>query len=189
MGNEAKKNIQEINKSVLEYIKDKVPDVSYNTWFSFIKDAYIEKDSIIINVSNSFEKAILEDRYLDLINEAYDKFKSELKYNMISIKFGDKNETLLESLNCNRKKTANDMKVIANNENSKVIDIKNEIERLLNDILVTIRIMANKGEYEAVYLYNNKDSCYAEQLENELNDLGYKTVTSKSRKVVEIKWD
>jgi len=42
---------------------------------------------------------------------------------------------------------------------------------------------------EVVYLYEKKDSLYAEQLDKELNDLGYRTVTSKSKKVVEIEWD
>jgi len=78
---------------------------------------------------------------------------------------------------------------MANNENSKVVDDKKEIKRILNDILITIQLKARKGEYEVVYLYEKKDSLYAEQLDKELNDLGYRTVTSKSKKVVEIEWD
>jgi len=189
MSNEPTKNIKEINKAVLEYIKSKVPEVSYNTWFSFIENAFIEDDVIVINVSNNFVKDIIDDRYLDLINEAYDKFKSELKYNTVSVRFEEKNETLFESLGFNHKNTADDMKVMANNENSKVVDDKKEIKRILNDILITIQLKARKGEYEVVYLYEKKDSLYAEQLDKELNDLGYRTVTSKSKKVVEIEWD
>ena len=189
MSNEPKKNIEEINKLVSKYIKDKVSETSYNTWFSFIEDAFMEDSTIVINVSNNFAKDIIDAKYLDLINEAYDKFKSELKYDSISVRFEQKNETLLESLSFNHLETANEMKVVANNENSKVIDIKKEIERILNDILITIRVMARKGEYEVVYLYEKKDSIYAEQLDKDLNDLGYRTVTSKSKKVVEIEWD
>ena len=69
---------------LLENLKSKIPEPSFNTWFkSGIKDFNILSDKILIITANSFTKDILENRYLDIINKSI----NEITRSKYSIEF------------------------------------------------------------------------------------------------------
>jgi len=69
---------------LLENLKSKLPESSFKTWFeSGIKDFNILENKILIVTANSFTKDILENRYLDMLNQSI----SEVTSTQYSIEF------------------------------------------------------------------------------------------------------
>ena len=57
-------------------MKSEVTEVSYNTWLKTIKPLNIDNNKIILSVPNDFNKEILENRYLALIENAIQQVTS-----------------------------------------------------------------------------------------------------------------
>lgn len=63
-------NIHEIWGQTLSLIKTELTEVSFNTWLKTIKPLSIDNNKIILSVPNDFNKEILENRYMSLIENA-----------------------------------------------------------------------------------------------------------------------
>lgn len=92
----------------------------------------------------------------------------------------------------NISRTAEEMRNKANNENSKKIDNKKEIDVTVTKILKSVETMAELGDYRTSYLCNNKESEVIDDVIKELNELGYKTTVTDfggtARKAIAIEW-
>ncbi|MCY6958590.1 DnaA N-terminal domain-containing protein [Clostridium brassicae] len=186
-------NIKEINVEVTDLIKDKIPETSYNTWCKYVENAYVQENNIVIPVENEFEKAIIEERYLELFNTAYQKFKDEFSYDKIIIMTDENTDSKQNKKEESEYKTAEKMKELADKKNEELIDIKKETEKALKKILETVEMMAGKGDYSTSYLCNNIEECNViENVAKELEKLGFLTKIAdfgEYKKAINIKWD
>ncbi len=66
---ESNPNMKTIWKDCLSIIKDKVPDLTYNTWFLPIKPIELNNQNLLVEVPSSFFIEWLEERYGNIIDE------------------------------------------------------------------------------------------------------------------------
>ncbi|MGH4050367.1 MAG: hypothetical protein ACREVX_03300 [Clostridium sp.] len=92
-------------------------------------------------------------------------------------------------------KTANEMKIIANNKNEEKIITEVEIEKMLKDILSQVEISAKSGSYNMTYICcSNKWQKIIGFQPKRLIDLGYKAKIIKFESnhednLIQIEWD
>ena len=73
-------NIEEFWAKCLVYIKDRIQETAYQTWFYDVKVANITKDEVTLLVPNKFHYDWLESKYHNLIDDA---IKSTLSYPLV----------------------------------------------------------------------------------------------------------
>lgn len=79
-------NFMKVWQDVCNIIKREITEVSYNTWIKPIEPVSIENDKIDLCTSSDFSKAILDDRYGELIKNALRIVTSkEFQINIITI--------------------------------------------------------------------------------------------------------
>lgn len=71
MGYDLSNEASEIWRQVHAIMKNELSEISYQTWFSNIEMTSMESGSVVLTTAHEFNKAILESRYLDLINKAF----------------------------------------------------------------------------------------------------------------------
>lgn len=88
-------------------------------------------------------------------------------------------------------KTAKQMKELADQENTKSLDIKKETKKTLRKVLDAVEIMAQKGNYSTSYMCNKAESSVVGNVIQELQNLGFRTqmLELSGTKVISIKWD
>jgi len=78
------KNYKSWNK-ILDVLKNKISEQSYNTWFSDINDIFIEETYINIKVKNNFTATYLNQNYSKILEEiAYSLFNDKYSINFVS---------------------------------------------------------------------------------------------------------
>ena len=70
----------------LLYIKDRVPDLAFQTWFVGIKLSTVTEEEVVLQVPNKFHYEWLESKYRILIDDAIkNNFKIFMVHFMISL--------------------------------------------------------------------------------------------------------
>lgn len=135
-----KVDIKEVNLKVSDIIKDELSEVSFKTWFRQLEDAYMEESNIIIPVGNSFEKLLLEEKYLTILDNAYSQFIDTLNYDKVLIRInGDKEEDTKEI-------TAKEARKLANEVNTET-NVEKQISDKLETIYRIVKSYSKSGEY------------------------------------------
>ncbi|WP_368488937.1 hypothetical protein [Clostridium sp. BJN0013] len=88
-------------------------------------------------------------------------------------------------------KTAKQMKGLADQENTKLLDIKKETEKTLRKVLYTVEIMARKGDYSTSCICDKVESNIVDNVIQELQNLGFRTklLEFNGAKIINIRWD
>lgn len=81
MGYDLSNEASEIWRQVHAIMKNELSEISYQTWLSNIELTTMESGSVVLTTAYQFNKAILESRYLDLINKAFYTITSK-QYNI-----------------------------------------------------------------------------------------------------------
>ncbi len=100
---------QQLWDNCLSYVKDKVPEQSFKTWFLPIKPLNIENQVLTIQVPSQFFYEWLEDNFVHLLKEAIIKEigdQARLEYSVIIDKGNHSKEPLSVNLS-NQKSTSN----------------------------------------------------------------------------------
>ena len=96
------KNIQITNKSnwdhCLVYIKDRIPDLAFQTWFVSIKLSSVTDEEIVLQVPNKFHYEWLESKYRLLIDDAIKTTFSHAKIVNYSIVISEKKPASLPTI-------------------------------------------------------------------------------------------
>jgi chromosomal replication initiator protein len=64
---------QEIWEDIKEYVRSRIPDVEFTTWFAKIKPIGVQDGAFVLGVSNSFAAEWLKTHYLSLLEESLKK--------------------------------------------------------------------------------------------------------------------
>ena len=65
-------------QNCLVYIKDRLPEQAFQTWFDGIQVTKVTEQEITLQVPNQFHYEWIESKYRNLINDAINKFFSYL---------------------------------------------------------------------------------------------------------------
>ena len=57
---------------VKEYVKERVSDVAYNCWISFIEPVKMENGQAVIYIKTAFQRDILKKQYLDKLSAGFE---------------------------------------------------------------------------------------------------------------------
>ena len=61
-------------KNCLIYIRDRLPEQAFQTWFDGIKVTNVTEQEITLQVPNQFHYEWIESKYRNLLNDAINKF-------------------------------------------------------------------------------------------------------------------
>ena len=86
-------------KSCLLYIKDKISDQAFQTWFSGILISSVSNDELVIQVPNKFHFEWLESKYRLLIDDAVKKVFSKPLVINYSVVISKKNTADIPNIN------------------------------------------------------------------------------------------
>ena len=64
---------QEIWEDIKDYVRSRIPDVEFTTWFAKIKPIGVQDGAFVLGVSNSFAAEWLKTHYLSLLEESLKK--------------------------------------------------------------------------------------------------------------------
>lgn len=75
-------SLTELQNMVLDNIKSKVNEVTFNCWFKDIKLQALEGNRVVLYIDNTFKKGIVEKSYFNILKEAFEEvlsFEVDLK--------------------------------------------------------------------------------------------------------------
>ena len=113
-------NLKQLWEQSLEFIKNEMSEVSFNTWINSCEPLSISDDTLEILVPNDFTKDILEKRYKTLVANCIKQSCSKL----YKIKFLIASDLQMQDSNTNEDEKSIVQKVIANDELSTTLNPK-----------------------------------------------------------------